>query len=66
MKASFTLDNPDSMSATVTIQMTVAEWVKISNALDAGKHPEWKLRAIINDVVNAARKSFYSSHEIEP
>ena len=61
MKATFTLDNPGAMDATMTVTMKVAEWQEVAAALrHDGKYVPITLTREINRIIRAAESKFWS------
>ena len=58
MKATYVIDDPDSVSATVTITMSVENWDTLRSQLEH-KWPSSDLSRAINDLLRRARKEIY-------
>ena len=58
MKASFELENPEQMDATLTMTMRLDDWRSLSEQLN-GDFPSWQLSSTIVDLLMEANKTFY-------
>jgi hypothetical protein len=60
----FKLDAPDALEATMTIKMTVAEWRKLSAALEKGRDgwygPETHVLNMITKIIKQVETTFYN------
>lgn len=67
MEATFGLDDPAELSATLTVTTTIATWRKIEADLKKVQlfNSAEKLRRCIGDVVEAAEKTYDSEHIID-
>jgi len=57
MKASFTAQEPEKIAYTLTMTMSLAQWVELSSQLSE-KYPSWQLSSVINDMVYQAKSKF--------
>lgn len=55
--------DPSSIPMTLTITMTMGEWVDLGKRLDTG-YPGWKLQALINDLTRKAVTHFSATDEL--
>jgi hypothetical protein len=62
LTATFRLSEPDKMSATMQITMTVKEWKEL-RALISDEYPGWQLNGAITDLIHQAEKVFFSEHK---
>lgn len=69
MKASYKIDLPKLATATLTITMTVEDWIYLRDRLNEHPQPHnWamgNLRNAINETISGAEKHFNSIQEVE-
>lgn len=51
------INEPEDVEATLTISMTLKEWIELAEQL-SDAHPSWKLTSAINDVVYKVKGVF--------
>ena len=65
----FKLDAPDALDATMTVTMSVADWRKLSAALEKGRDgwygPETRVVDVITKIITQAETTFYSRESDE-
>lgn len=62
MKTSMRVENPEKVSVTLKVTMTIEEWQQLRSQLDIAS-PSWKLAAAIRDLVVHVEQQFISHQE---
>jgi len=59
----FKASNPDAISMTLEITMSLKDWKALRQQLEVNEHPSWALAGQIRDLVTHAEKHFYSEEK---
>jgi len=62
MITTFRIDDYKRMSATMTITLTMEDWIDLQKAIKQD-YPGWKFSSAIQDVIFAASKHFEKEHK---
>lgn len=54
IRATFQLERPRDMDATLSMTMPLRDWEKLANQLEATAYPAWKMRDMIRQMVDKA------------
>lgn len=57
MKTAFKIEDPNEVSMTLTVTMTLAQWRALQSQLQS-KYPSWKLSSAITEMVHQATNVF--------
>ena len=66
MLATFKIDEPDKLTASVVLTTTLTEWRKLSEQLQGKGWPACKLQEILDRVINHANDVFNTQSNSEP
>jgi hypothetical protein len=64
MKASFKAAQPDEIEMTLTLTMPLKEWREFAATIKQD-YPGWKIKGIIQDLIDAANRHFHAIPESE-
>jgi hypothetical protein len=64
VRTTFAITDPDNVSCTMQITMTLAQWKLLRESLN-NRYPDWKIREAIDDLVAKANDSFAATVESE-
>ncbi len=62
MRARFLIENPDDITCTMKLTMTVKEWTELRDQLTE-QWPSWDLSRAITSVISQARKIYYEEQD---
>lgn len=62
MQATFRIENPDKLEATMRICMTFKEWKELKEQLK-DEFPSWKLSDAISDLIDQGERVFYTNND---
>lgn len=65
MKTAFRIEEPNEVSMTLTVTMTLSHWRELQSQLQS-KYPSWKLSAAISEMVHEATTVFSAKVEDSP
>lgn len=60
MTTSMKVENPDSVTVTLSLTMTLKEWQELRDQL-ANDWPSWRVGSDINNMLGQVRQTFYPS-----
>jgi len=62
VRATFRIQNPDEVMATVTVSMPIKQWRELRGQL-SDKWPSWDFARVIGDAIRQAEETFYAKTE---